>query len=345
MDPLGQLYLLSMIFGWGFIVGCFLLGQAGHGHGGHSAHGHAGDAGHIGGGHVGGGHGGHVGHSGHAGDAGHGGQAGHSGGAGHSGHSAGSGHAGHSSAGGHNGHAGDGHAGHSGHSGQSGHANHSNQEGGQRGIRGLDEVHAAHGLDESSFHASDHGVGNGGGTHTSVNPSIKSRDNQFYFTLISIISPMKLSTFAGFFGSGGFLAWHYAPWLGYATLIPAVVSGYTATLVMKSVMSLMVSKLNSSSLIRQEESIGRIAQVSTPISDGRMGEVSYVIGTSRFNASAKPAHPGEDFQRGSKVMIVQTEGPVVYVGNSQGHRSGVYVTPQARTMSKRQIIEIIRKSN
>jgi membrane protein implicated in regulation of membrane protease activity len=124
---------------------------------------------------------------------------------------------------------------------------------------------------------------------------------------------MRLSTFTGFFGAGGFLAWHYAPWLGYMTLIPAGVSGVIATEVMKRAMSLLVSKLSSSSLIKQEDSIGRIAQVSTPISDGRLGEVSYVIGTSRFNASAKAAHPGETFIRGSKVMIVETEGPVVYV--------------------------------
>lgn len=126
-----------------------------------------------------------------------------------------------------------------------------------------------------------------------------------------------MSIFTGFFGSVGFVAWHYAPWLGYLTLIPAIVCGLVATEVMKRAMSILVAKLASSSLTKKEEAIGRIAQVNTPIADGRLGEVSYIIGTSRFNASARAAHEGEDFPRGCKVMIVETDGPVVFVESAK----------------------------
>jgi membrane protein implicated in regulation of membrane protease activity len=238
MDPLGQLYLLCTVLGWGFIIATFALGQFGHGHGIH-ADGAAHAAGH------GGGHAGHAGHAGHIDGAGH----------------AGHGHM-------------DGHGGHGSHAGHEG---------------GPDEA------------------------HTAVNHVVKSRDNQLYFTLLGIFSPLTVSVFIGFFGSVGFITWHLAHWLGYITLIPAIISGIVATNLIKHLTSVIVSKLAASSLTKMHEGVGRIAQVNTPIQNGRIGEVSYVIGHTRVNASAKPAHDGEEFARGAKVMIVETDGPVVFV--------------------------------
>ncbi|MBS2011016.1 MAG: NfeD family protein [Cyanobacteria bacterium SZAS TMP-1] len=254
MDPLGQLYILCTIVGWGFIIACFAMGQIDHGHGMHADM----DGGHgIGAGHGVGGHAGLHGHGGHLGihDAGgHGGHAGHAGG-----HANGSGHGG-------NGHGGHGQA-----------------------HEGSEEA------------------------HTSVNPVVRARENKLYFTLMGILSPMSMSLFTGFFGSVGFITWHYAPALGYFTLIPAIGVATVATEVLKRAMSQIVSKLSASSLTKRGEAIGRIAQVNIPITGERLGEVTYVIGTTRFNSSAKSAKPGETFQRGSKVMIVETDGPVVFV--------------------------------
>jgi membrane protein implicated in regulation of membrane protease activity len=294
VDPLGQLYLLCTILGWGFIIACFAMGQIDHGGGGHS------DGGHIG----------HTGAGGHAG--GHGG--GHIGGHG-GGHANGHG-AGHAT----------GHAG--GHGSANGHG-HGSTHDIARGV--AQSAHGAHGLEAhlgpgahgagghgsghggaGNGHGHGHGHGNGDDAHTSVNPVVRARENKLFFTVIGILSPMSLSLFTGFFGSVGFLTWHYAPWLGYLTLIPAIAVGAVATDVLKRTMSTIVGKLASSSLTKKEEAIGRIAQVNTPIAEGRLGEVSYVIGTTRFNASAK-SNPGEDFARGSKVMIVDTQGPVVFV--------------------------------
>jgi membrane protein implicated in regulation of membrane protease activity len=178
-----------------------------------------------------------------------------------------------------------------------------------------------HGHGHVDGHGQGHGHAHGDGhdnalentRQTTANPVVKSRDNQLYFTLLGIFSPVTMSVFTGFFGSAGYIAWHYFPWLSFFTLIPAVISGLIAVNFVKRVTGIIVSKLAASSLTRKKEAIGRIAQVNTPIVDGRLGEVSYVIGTSRFNASAKAAHAGQEFARGSKVMIVDTEGPVVFV--------------------------------
>jgi membrane protein implicated in regulation of membrane protease activity len=283
MDPLGQLYLTCTFLGWGFIIACFALGQIDHGGGGHSDGGHMGHDG-IGG-HAGGGHG-----------AGHG--AGHGHGNGHGTHGVAREVARGVAEGAHGAHGLEAHGG--------GHVTH--------GPGG----HGGHGGGHSNGHGSGHGHGHGHGqngddAHTSVNPVVRPRENKLFFTVISIISPMSLSLFAGFFGSVGFITWHYMPWLGYVTLIPAIVCGAMATEFLKRAMSTLVTKLNSSSLTKKAEAIGRIAEVNTPISDGRLGEVSYVIGTTRFNSSAKSANPEDSFVRGSKVMIIETEGPVVYV--------------------------------
>jgi membrane protein implicated in regulation of membrane protease activity len=274
MDPLGQLYLICTVLGWGFIIACFALGQIDHGAGGH------GDSAHIG----------HNGVGGHG--AGHG-AANSWHGIAHNAH--------HLANGAHGAHGAEIQAGHG-----SGHA-HSFSDG------------HGHGGSHGNGHGSGNGHGNGQGhnsndeAHTSVNPVVRSRENRLYFTIISILNPMSVSIFSGFFGSVGFVTWHYLPFLGYLTLLPAVGGAIVGTELIKKAMAAFAAKLASSSLTKREEAIGRIAEVNTPITEGRLGEVTYVIGTTRFNASAKPAHPGEDFPRGSKVMIVETEGPVVYV--------------------------------
>ena len=61
------------------------------------------------------------------------------------------------------------------------------------------------------------------------------------------------------------------------------------------------------------DAIGHVAEVSASIGQGGTGEVTYVIGTTRFNAAAKSASSSETIKRGSKVLIVEREGHLVYV--------------------------------
>lgn len=134
-----------------------------------------------------------------------------------------------------------------------------------------------------------------------------------YFTLLSIFSPMTISIFIGFFGATGITVRSFLPWMGPFTLIPAVLAGVVAVNLMKAILGWATSKLTASSLTSSQQAIGQIAEVNTPIKDGRLGEVSYVIGLTRFNAAARPAKVGSEISRGAKVIIVETDGPVVLV--------------------------------
>jgi hypothetical protein len=103
------------------------------------------------------------------------------------------------------------------------------------------------------------------------------------------------------------------PWMGPFTLIPAMLAGLVATNIMKAVLAWATRKLSASSLISVQQAIGQIAEVNTPIKEGRLGEVSYVIGLTRFNSAARPAKEGCEIARGAKVIIVETDGSVVLV--------------------------------
>jgi hypothetical protein len=134
-----------------------------------------------------------------------------------------------------------------------------------------------------------------------------------YFTLLSIFSPMTISIFIGFFGFTGIAVRSFLPWMGPFSLIPAILAGVVAVNLMKAILGWATSKLTASSLTSSQQAIGQIAEVNTPIKDGRLGEVSYVIGLTRFNSAARPAKEGCEIARGAKVIIVETDGAVVLV--------------------------------
>ncbi|MFA6211134.1 MAG: NfeD family protein [Candidatus Obscuribacterales bacterium] len=169
-----------------------------------------------------------------------------------------------------------------------------------------------------------HDGGSHSGSHDGVgDDDVRTATNQIvnhghaqknlYFTLLSIFSPMTISIFIGFFGATGIAVRSFLPWMGPFTLIPAVLAGVVAVNLMKAILGWATSKLTASSLTSSQQAIGQIAEVNTPIKDGRLGEVSYVIGLTRFNAAARPAKVGSEISRGAKVIIVETDGPVVLV--------------------------------
>lgn len=148
------------------------------------------------------------------------------------------------------------------------------------------------------------------GAHALVS---KHSDRNIYFTLLRIFSPMSISVFIGFFGVVGMAVRSMLPMLNFLSLIPAIIAGVVAINVMNAVMTWATSKLTASSLVSEQQSIGQIAEVNTPISNSQPGEVSYVVGLSRFNSPAKAAKDGAEFERGCKVIIVDRSGPMVFV--------------------------------
>jgi hypothetical protein len=226
--------------------------------------------------------------------------------------------------------------------GQFGHDSHDlGHDGGHAGGQGIiDAAHGIHHLDGGDVGHINH-IGHGhsgltGGHHTAttgshsadhdgqaqnqgddsrshINQVIPHTQRNLYFTLLSIFSPMSISVFIGFFGIAGLFVRGLFPILGAFTLIPALLTGIVATNLMKVLLAWITSKISASSLTSSTQAIGQIAEVNTPIKDGRLGEVTYVIGLTRFNAAAKPAKEGVEMARGAKVIIVESEGPVVLV--------------------------------
>lgn len=134
-----------------------------------------------------------------------------------------------------------------------------------------------------------------------------------YFQIMSVLNPTSISVFLGFVGLSGLAIKTALPWTGLLSLLPACIIGFVAVIVMRNVFAYLTARLNVSNTHKSTDAIGHIAEVSTPIGVGGTGEVTYVIGTTRYNAAAKCAKPEETAGRGSKVIITEREGHLVFV--------------------------------
>lgn len=201
--------------------------------------------------------------------------------------------------------------------------------GGDSGHSGHAHLHMEHG-----HHAGEHAhiPGATGGHHTAdghhqgnldesqqSNAVVATVQTSTYFQIMSVFNPTSISVFLGFVGLSGLAIKTAMPWLGLVSLVPAGIIGFVAVIVMRNVFAYLTARLNVSNTHRSGDAIGHIAEVSTPISAGGTGEVTYVIGTSRFNAAAKCSKPEEAVSRGSKVVIVEREGHLVFVEPYQEH--------------------------
>jgi membrane protein implicated in regulation of membrane protease activity len=135
----------------------------------------------------------------------------------------------------------------------------------------------------------------------------------FFGIILTLLSPMTVSVYLCFFGlTGLLLAWN-APWLGYFTLIPSLAVSIAVSAAFKAMTQWMVKNMFSSTHQKESDLLGQMAEVNVPIHDGRTGEVTYVLNAKRMTASAKPAKPGIDFKKGSKVLIVGSKEHIVLI--------------------------------
>ncbi len=130
--------------------------------------------------------------------------------------------------------------------------------------------------------------------------------------ILSLLSPMSIAIFLAFFGLGGYAVGYLLPWLGFFTLIPAFLAGFIMIKVFKAAIGAMMRYGTSSSHMLQDEIIGHVAEVLIPIAENRPGEVTYVIQSKIYNSAAR-SKPGVAINKGTKVMIVETDGPTVFV--------------------------------
>lgn len=197
------------------------------------------------------------------------------------------------------------------HGGDSGHA-HLHLEHGHHG----DHAHipgATGGHMQADGHGG-HGNGHGALDETQQsNAVVATVRTSTYFQVMSILNPTSISVFLGFVGLSGLAIKSALPWTGLISLVPACIIGFVAVIVMRNVFAYLTARLNVSNTHKSTDAIGHIAEVSTPIGAGGTGEVTYVIGTTRFNAAAKCSKPDETAGRGSKVIITEREGHLVFV--------------------------------
>lgn len=131
--------------------------------------------------------------------------------------------------------------------------------------------------------------------------------------LMAILSPMSIAIFLAFFGLTGYLTGYLMPWLGYITLIPAFIAGFVMINIFKSCIRALMKYGTSSSHVRSGELIGQVGEVLIPIAENRPGEITYVIQSKIYSSVARASKPGEKINKGTKVMIVETDGPTVFV--------------------------------
>lgn len=150
-------------------------------------------------------------------------------------------------------------------------------------------------------------------SHTPVHKTTQDRGRDIYFILLSALSPYNLSLLVGFFGLGGCISLFLFPAIQWLTLALAIPTGIIGMMAVRFCMQKMGERLSVSHTTTDAQAIGAIGEISTPITQGKTGEITYLIGNTRFNAAARAIEPGQTFARGARVVIVQNDGPFVMV--------------------------------
>jgi hypothetical protein len=131
--------------------------------------------------------------------------------------------------------------------------------------------------------------------------------------MLSIFNPMRMASFFLFFGAGGRLSQLAFPWLGYITIPIAIASGVIGSNIILKMFSFIYNRFQSSSLLIVDNLIGHMAEVSVPISAGKVGEITYIFESKRFTSAARAETDNLSYKKGDKVMIARIENSVTFV--------------------------------
>jgi len=135
-------------------------------------------------------------------------------------------------------------------------------------------------------------------------PGSETIRSKFGRTLLGFLSPMSIAISLAFFGLAGMVVLRAVPFLGWLSLVPAILFSLLISNSFKGAIRWAARSMEVSSESKEAELIGQVAEVNIPFNDGATGEVTYVVKSKRYNAAARPFKPGTAFKRGSKVMIV-----------------------------------------
>ena len=156
--------------------------------------------------------------------------------------------------------------------------------------------------------------GMSGSTHaiTGTMRTTKERLNLWELVL-AVLNLMRVASFAFFFGLTGYLCITKFPWLGFLTLIPALVAGYIGSNLILYTFGYLYQKMQVSSLAIVENMVGQLGEVTVPVPAGRIGAITYVIESKRYSSSARAVNPTHALKKGDKIMIAEIRDSVAYV--------------------------------
>ena len=155
--------------------------------------------------------------------------------------------------------------------------------------------------------------GAGGAQNFQGSSHASSKPEQFYFSILSLLSPTKVALFLFFAGAIGVLTIHSFPWLGNFSLIPAAVLGYFLARIVLNALNYFVSKMDSSTNFKKESLIGTTGQLVLSIEAGKTGEISVANKGGRHNAPARAAKEDQEIKNLSKVIVVDCRDGIFYV--------------------------------
>ncbi|MCC7531124.1 MAG: hypothetical protein IT342_21635 [Candidatus Melainabacteria bacterium] len=186
---------------------------------------------------------------------------------------------------------------------------HAGHETGAHGHAGGGHEHAGHG-----HGGHDHGSGDEVANQLKEVSKVANMDHGHTQTpvllrVMSWISPASMAIFLGFFGITGMAIFK----LGFISLLPAIAVGLLMRNVTMMMLRWFVRQSHVSTTSRVEEAIGHAAEVCVSIQPGRTGEVTYVLGSKRYNMPAKSSVAESEYKRGAKVMITDVREGVVFV--------------------------------
>jgi membrane protein implicated in regulation of membrane protease activity len=139
----------------------------------------------------------------------------------------------------------------------------------------------------------------------------------------SPLSPITIASFVTVFGGVGVLCIQLFNTTPVVSLIAATASGLAASGLMYVFYSQVLIRSQGSSELHARELIGRHAEVTVPIGENVMGQVTYETKSGRMNSMARSVD-GRPIPRGQFVQIVRVIGSQVLVlplASDQGEKA------------------------
>lgn len=129
---------------------------------------------------------------------------------------------------------------------------------------------------------------------------------------VSPLSPITVASFVTTFGGIGIICTQFFNCRPEWSLLWATVGGLAASGLMFLFYSQFLIRSQGSSEVRQSDLLGVQAEVTVPIGETTVGQVTYLTKSGRMSSMARSAD-GKAIPRGTFVVIVRTIGPQVLV--------------------------------